>query len=61
MGPKFGRQTLQIAPTAVKPFLRQVFGPQIAIFHVSVQMFGKNLMLKVHGILLCNHSRVVHS
>ena len=34
---------------------------KIAIFRSCVQMFGKNAMLKLHTMLLCNHSMIMHA
>ena len=42
-------------PQQAKPFFMQNTAPKMAKFHVCVHMFGKNVMLQLHPILLYNH------
>ena len=51
----------KLPPQQPKPFFVPNSGPKSAIFRACVQMFDKNTMLKLHAMLLCNHSRNVHT
>ena len=48
-------------PQQPKLFFRPNSVPKNTIFRVCVQMFGKNAMLKLHTMLLRNHSINVHT
>ena len=47
--------------TAAKTAFATNLRPKTAIFYACVQMFGKNLMLQVHAILLRNQLLTVHT
>ena len=55
ISPKSGSRAPKIAFTTVKTVLAATLHPRNAFFRVCVQMFGKNLMLNLHVILLHNH------
>ena len=61
MIPKFWSQAPKIALTTAKTTLCTKFGAKITIFRVCFQMFGRNAMLKLHVMLLCNHSIIVYT
>ena len=61
MNPKFCIQTLHITLTTAKTTLCTKFVAKIVIFCVCFQTFGKNAMLKLHVMLLSNHSITVHT
>ena len=61
MTPKFCIQAPHIAPATAKTTLCTKFDAKITIFCVCFQTFGKNAMLKLHAMLLSNHSITVHT
>ena len=61
ISPKSGSRAPKIAFTTVKTVLTSTLHPRNALFRVCVQMFGKNLMLKLHAMLLHNHLMYAHA
>ena len=61
MTPKFCSQAPHIAPATAKTTLCTKFDTKITIFCVCFQTFVKNAILKLHAMLLSNHSITVHT
>ena len=61
MIPKFCREASHIVLAAAKTTLCTKFGAKITVFCVCFQTFDKNAILKLHVMLLSNHSITVHT
>ena len=60
MSPKSGEQTLKITFTTAQTVFVANSSPKIATFCVCVQMFSKNSILNLNGMLLHNQLLTVH-